>query len=92
MKKLLNITQVMAVRAGALRVTWDDGVTLEADVSDLLRGHVLLDMLNVAEVFSDVSVVQGGGGVEWANGADFSSNMLRARAEHQNTTKSKLKA
>ncbi|MFN0114492.1 MAG: DUF2442 domain-containing protein [Paracoccaceae bacterium] len=92
MKKLLNITKVIAVRPGVLRVTWDDGVTLDADVSGLLNGHVLLDMLNVPEVFSDISVVEGGGGVEWANGADFSSNMLRTRAEDQKKSREKLKA
>jgi hypothetical protein len=40
-------------------------------------------MLNIPEVFRDVSVVPGGGGVEWANGADFSARSLRLWSDEQ---------
>ena len=92
MTRMLRITHVMAVRTGLLRITWDDGVTRDVDVSDLMRGHVLLDMLNIPEVFADVSVVEWGGGVEWRNGADFSAQTLRLRADEQTNSLTKMKA
>ncbi len=92
MSRMLRITEVMALRTGLLRVTWDDGVTRDVDVTDLLSGHVLLDMLNIPEVFADVSVVEWGGGVEWRNGADFSAQTLRMHSDEQTTPLMKMKA
>ena len=92
MTALLKITRAMALRAGVLDVTWSDGVSRAVDVTDMLRGHVLLDMLNIPEVFSDVSVVEGGGGVEWPNGADFCAQTLRLRADDQMNAMTKMKA
>ena len=81
MKQVLSVTEVTPVEAGIVRVTWDDGVTRLVDLRSRLRGHLLLDMLNVPEVFRDVSVVPGGGGIEWINGADFSAHSLRLWSE-----------
>ena len=83
MTKLLSVTDVEPVDAGVLRVTWSDGVTRLVDIRGQLRGHVVLDMLNVAEVFRDVSVAPGGGGIEWANGADFSARSLRIWSDEE---------
>ena len=77
MTKSLCVTAVVPAAPGLLQVTWDDGVTRLVDLRGQLHGHVPLDMLNIAEVFRDVTVVPGGGGVEWANGADFSARSLR---------------
>ena len=84
MAKLLSVTEVAAVEVGLLRVTWDDGVTHLVDVRPKMTRHLVLEMLAVPEIFRDVSVVPGGGGVEWPNGADFSARSLRIWSEEQN--------
>jgi hypothetical protein len=83
MKPLLSVTSVAVQAQGVLRVSWDDGVTRDVDVSSRLDRHPVLAMLNIAEVFRDVSVVPGGGGVEWVNGADFSARSLRIWSDEQ---------
>ena len=83
MANLLNVTDVAAVEAGWLRVTWNDGVTRLVDIRPKMTRHLVLEMLAVSEVFRDVSVVPGGGGVQWANGADFSARSLRIWSEEQ---------
>ena len=83
MKQVLSVTEVTPVEAGIVRVTWDDGVTRLVDLRSRLRGHMLLDMLNIPEVFRDVSVVPGGGGIEWINGADFSARSLRIWSDEE---------
>ena len=83
MANLLSVTDVAAVEAGLLRVTWDDGVTQLVDIRPRMTRHLVLEMLAVPEVFRDVSVVPGGGGVQWPNGADFSARSLRIWSEEQ---------
>ena len=83
MTKLLSVTAVTPVEAGVLRITWDDGVTRLVDLHAKFRGHMLLDMLNIPEVFRDVTVVPGGGGIEWINGADFSARSLRLWSDEE---------
>ena len=83
MKVPLSVSEVAAVGPGVLLVTWDDGVKRRVELSAQLRGPAVLDMLNVPEVFRDVSVVLGGGGVEWLNGADYSARSLRIWSDEQ---------
>ncbi len=83
MKPMLSVIGVQALTNGVLRVVWDDGVTRDVDLRPQMKGHVLLEMLSVPEVFRDVSVVPGGGGVEWLNGADFSARSLRIWSDEQ---------
>ena len=83
MKDLLKVTAVQPTSPGHLLITWDDGVTRLVDLHTKLRGHMLLDMLNIPEVFRDVSVVPGGGGIEWINGADFSARTLRLWSDEE---------
>ena len=92
MSRLLKITDVLPIRAGVLRITWDDGVTREVDVRDSMTGHVLLEMLNSPEVFKDVSVVTGGGGIQWPNGADFCAQALRMRSDDKVNQITKVEA
>ena len=86
MTHLLSVTAVAPVEAGILRITWDDGVTRLVDLQGKFRGHMLLDMLNIPEVFRDVSVVPGGGGIEWINGADLSARSLRLWSDEEIAT------
>ena len=83
MGNLLSVSEVAAVEAGWLRVVWDDGVTRVVDIRAKMTKHLALEMLAVPEIFRDVSVVPGGGGVEWPNGADFSSRSLRIWSDEQ---------
>ena len=83
MGNMLSVTEVDAVEAGWLRVVWDDGVTRVVDIRPKMTNHLALEMLAVPEIFRDVSVVPGGGGVEWPNGADFSARSLRIWSDEQ---------
>ena len=87
--KLLSITHVVPLEPGFLRLTWDDGVARDVDVSDWLTRHPTLEMLQSPEVFRDVSVVEGGGGIEWANGADFCAQSLRKKSDEQTDLEAK---
>ncbi|MEM9476342.1 MAG: DUF2442 domain-containing protein [Pseudomonadota bacterium] len=80
---LTNLTDVKVAGPGILTLSWEDGVTRDVDVSGWLTKHPLLRLLNAPEVFRDVALVEGGGGVEWANGADFSAEALRALSDEQ---------
>ena len=88
----LRVTHVNPHQVGHLRLTWDDGVTRDVDVSDALTRHPLLKMLNIPEVFRDVEVINWGGGIGWPNGADFCAQALRMRSDEQEKSKSKVKA
>ncbi len=88
----VKITAVKPRFPGHLTVVWDDGVSRDVDVSASLKGHALLDMLNIREVFDAFEVINGGSGIGWANGADFCAQALRMKADAQSELKSKLKA
>lgn len=83
MTSLLNVTKVKVAGPGVLEVTWNDGVTRTVDLRARMTRHPVLEMLAVPEVFRDVSVVPGGGGVEWVNGADFSARSLRMWSDEE---------
>ena len=88
----VKVTEVSVQGPGLLRLTWDDGVVRDHDVSDLLTRHPLLKMLNIPEVFRDVEVINWGGGIGWPNGADFCAQALRMRSDEQEKSKSKVRA
>ena len=88
----VKITAVSVLRPGVLQLTWNDGVTRDLDVGDMLIRHPLLKMLNIPEVFRDVEVISWGGGIGWPNGADFCAQALRMRSDDQEKSKSKVKA
>ena len=72
--------RVVSVRplAGArLAVTFGDGTERDVDVSPVLDLGVFR-LLAEPEAFRAVSVVEGGGGVEWASGADLCVDTLYA--------------
>ncbi|MGB3553846.1 MAG: DUF2442 domain-containing protein [Jannaschia sp.] len=80
---LLRITSVVPLDPGFLSLTWNDGISREVDVSDWMTRHPVLEALRSPEIFRDVSVVDGGGGIEWANGADFCAQALRLKSDEQ---------
>ena len=88
----VRIQTVTPVLTGMLRISWDDGVTRDVDVSAWMRRHPLLEMLNDPDVFRDVSVVNNGGGVEWVNGADFCAQALRMLSDEQAEPKARITA
>lgn len=89
MTGLLKVTHVAPHYPGMLTLTWDDGVTLDVDVSDTVHRHPVLKLLAAREGFDDVAVINNGGGIGWSNGADFSAKSLRMKAEDQAELKRK---
>ena len=88
----VHIVTAVPLTTGILRITWNDGVTRDVDVTGWMTRHPLLQMLNDPLVFRDVSVVQNGGGVEWPNGADFCAQALRLLSDEQTEPKARKKA
>jgi hypothetical protein len=86
------IQNVCPMATGTLRITWDDGVCRDVDVSAWMKRHVLLEMLNDPDVFRDVSVANNGGGVEFANGADFCAQARRLLSHEQVEPKARINA
>jgi len=91
----VRLQGVQPLATGTLRLTWDDwddNVTRDVDVTGWMQRHPLLKMLNDPDVFRDVSLVNNGGGVEWANGADFCAQALRLLSDEQIEAKTRLTA
>ena len=89
---MVSLTAVEPLEPGFVTLTWDDGVTREVDISDLMTGHAVLEMLQIPEIFRAVSLVEGGGGIEWENGADFCAQALRRHSDEQQLKNSKVDA
>ena len=89
MAGLLNVLQVAVAAPGVLRLTWNDGVTRDVDVSASPQRHPLLKMLNIPEVFRDVEAINNGGGIGWLNGADFCAQALRIRSDEYENSKAR---
>ena len=88
----VRLRSVQPLATGTLQLTWDDGVSRNVDVTGWMQRHPLLKMLNDPDIFRDVSLVNNGGGVEWANGADFCAQALRLLSDEQIEPKSRLTA
>ena len=86
------IKAVETLDPGFLRVTWQDGASFDLDLLDWLTGSPMLEMLQIPEVFRDVTIEDGGWGLVWVNGVDFCSDALRLRAEEQNAANTKVDA
>ncbi len=89
---MVLITDVQPGAPGFLRLTWDDDVSRDVDITDWLKGRPLLELLQVPEVFRDVTIVEGGGGIEWANGVDFCAQALRLHSDAQQNPELKVDA
>ncbi len=89
---MVMITAVETREPGFLHLTWDDGVMREVDITDWLTGRPLLELLQVPEVFRDVQIVEGGGGLEWVNGVDFCAQSLRLHSDAQENPDLKVDA
>ena len=88
----VRLGRVGPLATGMLRLTWDNGATRDVDVTGWMQRHPLIKMLNDPDVFRDVSLVNNGGGLEWANGADFCAQALRLLSDEQIEPKSRLTA
>jgi hypothetical protein len=70
-----RVVAVSAAGPGTIRVSFEDGEVRLFDVSPLLARGVFQRIAD-PHAFAAVSVVDGGGGVEWAAGPDLSANRL----------------
>ncbi len=70
-----RIIAVSVVGKAAVRVAFEDGEVRVFDVTPLLTCGVFRRIAD-REAFASVSVVEGGGGIEWPAGPDLSANRL----------------
>lgn len=78
---LVHITSVEVLEAFVLRLSFDDGVTREVDVSSLLRGPVFEPLRSDRDLFARVKVDEELGTIVWPNGADMDPVVLRGSDE-----------
>ena len=72
-----RVVSVRPMPGARLAVAFADGVERDVDLTPVL-GLGVFRTLADAEAFSAVSIVEGGGGVEWASGADLCADTLYA--------------
>ena len=70
-----RITGVEPRQPASVLVSFESGERRTFDVAPLL-GRGIFQRLADPDAFSAVSVVEGGGGIEWAAGPDLSANNL----------------
>ncbi|MEM1041954.1 MAG: DUF2442 domain-containing protein [Bacteroidota bacterium] len=70
-----RVVAVSAVGGATIRVAFEDAEVRTFDVAPLLTRGVFRQ-LAVPDAFAAISIVEGGGGVEWAAGPDLSANRL----------------
>jgi len=74
-----DITAVMVVEFGVLRLTFADGVSAELNVLDRMRGPVFAQARTPAG-FAEVAIDPESGTVVWPEGADLAPDTLYVRA------------
>lgn len=78
---LVHVTAVESLGGFVLKLTFDDGETIERDLSELMRGGVFQPLLDDPELFAQVQVDEQLGTIVWPNGADMDPVVLRGFAE-----------
>lgn len=71
----LHVTSVKYLSEYKVRVTFDDGVTKDIDLSQELYGEVF-EPLKDKSLFRQVTVNPETNTIEWPNGADFAPEFL----------------
>jgi hypothetical protein len=74
-----DITSVSVVRHGVLRLGFADGLAVDVDVLDRMRGPVF-DTARTEDGFTQVVVDDETGTVTWPGGADLAPDVLYERA------------
>lgn len=78
---LVHVTGVEPLGGFVLRLTFDDGATVERDLTEYLRGGVFQPLLDDPDLFAQVKVDEQLGTIVWPNGADMDPVVLRGFAE-----------
>jgi hypothetical protein len=79
----IRIVEVAADAPPVLRVTFDDGVTREVDLSETIARSRWFHTLAVPTTFADVEIIHGGRALQWVSGADYCADALRVLADRQ---------
>lgn len=78
---LVHVTSVEHVDGFVLRLSFDDGATIERDLDELLRGPIFEPLRKDPELFKQVEVDHKLGTIVWPNGADIDPVVLRGFAQ-----------
>ncbi len=81
----LRIVRAEPVRTPVLRVTFDDGVTREVDLSETVARSRWFHTLAEPATFADMEIIHGGRALQWVSGADYCADALRILADRQHT-------
>lgn len=78
---MVTVTAVEPLGGFLLRLTFDDGATIERDLSEYLRGPIFEALRNDPALFAEAKVDRELGTIVWPNGADMDPVVLRGFAE-----------
>lgn len=78
---LVHVTAVEPLDGFVLRLSFDDGATIERDVGEFLRGPVFQPLCEDPDLFRAVEVDEELGTIVWSNGADMDPVVLRCFPE-----------
>lgn len=78
---MVTVTAVEPLGGFVLRLTFDDGATIERDLSEYLRGPIFKPLRDDPGLFALAKVDEELGTVVWPNGADMDPVVLRGFAE-----------
>jgi hypothetical protein len=81
--KPIRIVKAEPVRTPVLRVTFDDGVTREVDLSETVARSRWFHTLAEPATFADMEIIHHGRALQWVSGADYCADALRALADRQ---------
>jgi len=75
---LKDVTEVRAIGGYRLHLRFEDGVTGEIDVSEMIEFRGVFESLRDEAEFALVSVDSESGTIVWPNGADLDPDVLYA--------------
>ncbi len=78
-----RISSVVANPGYCLSIVWQDGGKAIVDMTEIVQKLPYFGTLKDEAQFQQVSVIDYGTGVEWANGIDYSADSLEVMAAEQ---------
>ena len=80
---LKDIVEAQIIEGYRVRLRFEDGVTGELDLSEIIRFKGVFEPLRDAATFASLSVSPDLGTICWPNGADIDPDVLYARITGQ---------
>jgi hypothetical protein len=78
-----RIAAVEALPEHRLRIVWQDGGEAVVDMTGVIHKQAYFAALKDNDLFRQVTIIDYGTGIEWANGIDYSADSIEVLAHEQ---------